>query len=49
MPKKFLRSGLVNRPLPSAMFAAMEGDARLIQLVGKKAVTSRELFREPHT
>ena len=29
MVKKFFRSGFVNRPLPSVMFAAMEREARL--------------------
>jgi hypothetical protein len=29
MPKKFLRSGLVKRPLPSAMLAATDTAARL--------------------
>jgi hypothetical protein len=29
IPKKFLQPGLVNRPFPSAMFAAIDSAARL--------------------
>ncbi len=37
-----LRSGLLKRPLPSAMLNAMDRDA--IHLVGQKDVSCRELF-----
>ncbi len=42
--EKILRSGLVKRPLPSAMLAAMESAP--IELINKKAVTPGKLLSE---
>ena len=45
MTKKFVRSGVVNRPLPSARLVAIERGGA-IELIGEEVIATRKSLRK---